>query len=184
VPNGPSNFARIAHNLGLAAWFGGTLFGQVALNPTVGSIRDPRERGRVVNEGWGRFNAVNAVAILASVVSWRLAGLKADADLRAPGASRLKNLLLGGAAVTSVISAVLGARTTSEAPPDAPAGGTPMASGTEPAPETPQGAARALRLIGPAGASSISLLALVIALSAVIETSVIKPRGILSRLFD
>jgi hypothetical protein len=39
-----SNAAGIAHNLGLAAWFGGTLFGQVALNPTVSSISDRRER--------------------------------------------------------------------------------------------------------------------------------------------
>ena len=49
-----SNAAGIAHNLGLAAWFGGTLFGQVALNPTVSSISDRRER--VLNESWGRFN--------------------------------------------------------------------------------------------------------------------------------
>src|SRR5215207_7375678 len=62
-----SNAAEIAHNLGLAAWFGGTLFGQVALNPTVSSISDRRERGRVLNESWGRFNAANAPALLA----WR-----------------------------------------------------------------------------------------------------------------
>jgi len=181
---GPRNVAKIAHNLGLATWFGGTLFGLMALNPTVRSIRDPRKRGRVVNESWGRFNLANTVAILASVLSWRLGGLKADADLRAPGASRLKDLLLGGAAISSIASAALGARTAADAPPDAPSGGTPMASGTEPAPETPAGAARAQRLIGPVGASSVALLATVIALSAVIESSTAKPRGFLSRLLD
>jgi hypothetical protein len=41
-----SNAAGIAHYLGLAAWFGGTLFGQVVLNPTASSISDRRERGR------------------------------------------------------------------------------------------------------------------------------------------
>jgi hypothetical protein len=182
MPDGPSNLARIAHDLGLATWFGGTLFGQVALNPTVRSIRDPRERGRVVNESWGRFNALNAGAILASVASWRLGGLKPDAELRAPGASRLKNLLLGAAAVFGIASGVLGARLATDAPPDAPAGGTPMESGTEPAPDTPQGAARSQRLIGLSGISSLLLLAAVIALSAIIESSAPKPRGVLSRL--
>jgi hypothetical protein len=36
--NEPSKFGKAAHNLGMSAWFGGTLFGQVALNPTVSSI--------------------------------------------------------------------------------------------------------------------------------------------------
>ena len=45
-----SNKAKIAHNLGLATWFDGALFGQVALNPTIGRISDKNERGRVLNE--------------------------------------------------------------------------------------------------------------------------------------
>lgn len=184
MTGGPGNFAKIAHNLGLATWLGGTLFGQVALNPSVSSIEDRRERGRVVNESWGRFNAVNAAAILASVAAWRFGGLKADAELRASVLARAKNLLLGGAAITSIASGILGARTAADAPPDAPAGATPVESGTEPAPETPAGAARAQRLIGPAGASSISLLAIAIALSAIIENRPVKPLGLLSRLLD
>ncbi len=34
----PSKVGKAAHDLGMAAWFGGTLFGQVSLNPTVSSI--------------------------------------------------------------------------------------------------------------------------------------------------
>ena len=33
----PSKVGKVAHNLGMSAWFGGTLFGQVSLNPTVSS---------------------------------------------------------------------------------------------------------------------------------------------------
>lgn len=180
MSSGPSDAARIAHNLGLATWFGGTLSGQVALNPTVGSIREPRERGRVVNESWGRFNAANTAAILAALASWRPGGLKADADLREPGASRAKNLLLllGEAALTSIASAVLGARTADGAPSDAPSGGTPIEPGIQPTPETPASAARAQRLIGSAGASSISMLAGAIAPSAAIGTPAVKPRSL------
>ncbi len=174
-----SNIAKIAHNLGLATWFGGTVFGQVALNPTVSRISDKSERGRVLNESWGRFNAVNFVALVAAVLSWRAGGLKADAELRAPGLARLKNLSLGGAAVAAIASGVMGARVAKQASE----GETPVESGTQPAPETPEEAATSQRTIALAGTSSIALLALVIGISAVIETNAPKPRGVLSQLF-
>ena len=41
-----SRAGKVAHDLGLSTWFGGTLFGQVSLNPAVSSISDQRERGR------------------------------------------------------------------------------------------------------------------------------------------
>ena len=104
----PSNTARIAHNLGLATWFGGALFGQIALNPTISRISDRRERGRVLNESWGRFNAVVFATIAVTVLTWRLEGLKGDAELRAPALARVKNLLLGGAVINGVASGVMG----------------------------------------------------------------------------
>src|ERR671939_363206 len=39
---------RAAHDLGLATWFGGSMFGKLAHNPSVKAISDPRERGKVV----------------------------------------------------------------------------------------------------------------------------------------
>jgi hypothetical protein len=173
-----SNIVKIAHNLGLATWFGGTLFGQVALNPTVGRISDKNERGRVLNEAWGRFNAVNTPALAATLLSWRLGGLRDDAELRAPGLARLKNLMLGGAAIAGIASGLLGARIAKQSPE----GDTPVEAGTEPAPETPEEAAQSQRLIALTGTSSLALLVGAIAASAVIENSAIKPRGVLSRL--
>ncbi len=174
----PSNKVSIAHNLGLATWFGGALFGQIALNPTISRISDKNERGRVLNEAWGRFNAVNFVAIAAVVLAWRLGGLKANAELRAPGLARVKNLMLGGAAVNGIASGILGARIAKQSSE----GDTPVESGTQPAPETPQEAASSQRMIALTGTSALALLAGVIAVSAVIETSAVKPRGLLSRL--
>ncbi|CAA9248465.1 MAG: hypothetical protein AVDCRST_MAG93-1639 [uncultured Chloroflexia bacterium] len=173
-----SNTAKIAHNLGLAAWFGGALFGQVALNPTVERISDKNERGRVLNEAWGRFNAVNFASTAATLLAWRLGGLKPDAELRAPGLMRLKNLMLGGAAVSGIASGILGARIAKQSSE----GDTPVESGTQPAPETPQEAASSQRLISLTGTSNLALLVGVIAVSAVIENSAPKPRGVLSRL--
>ena len=86
------------------------LFGQVALNPTIERISDKNERGRVLNEAWGRFNVVNFASMAAALLTWRLGGLKDDAELRAPALMLLKNLLLGGAAVSGIASGILGAR--------------------------------------------------------------------------
>ena len=176
--NESSKVGKVAHNLGMSAWFGGTLFGQVALNPTVSSISDRSERGRVLNEAWGRFNAANVAAIAATLLTWRLGSLKDDAELRAPALTRLKNLLLGGAAVTGIASSILGARIAKQSSE----GDTPVESGTQPAPETPEEAASSQRLISLSGPSNLALLAGVLAVSAVIENSAVKPRGLLSRL--
>jgi hypothetical protein len=173
-----SNKAKIAHNIGLATWFGGALFGQIALNPTIERISDKNERGRVLNEAWGRFNAANFPAIAATLLTWRLGNLKDDAELKAPALTRLKNLLLGGAAVTGIASGILGARIAKQASE----GDTPVESGTQPAPETPEEAASSQRLISLTGPSNLALLVGVLAVSAVIENSAVKPRGLLSRL--
>ena len=173
-----SKIGKVAHNLGISAWFGGTLFGQVSLNPTVSSISDTSERGRVLNEAWARFQAVNLPAVLSTLLGWRLGGVWGDAELRAPGLTRAKDLLLGGAAFNTIASAVLGATVASRAPK----GFTPVRSGNTPAPETPPGAARALRLLRFFSNGSVGLLAASVIVSGLIEAADPKPRGILSRL--
>ncbi|MGN6332295.1 MAG: hypothetical protein ACTHOD_11690 [Motilibacteraceae bacterium] len=55
--------ARTLHDAGLAAWFGGSLMGAVGLNAAAGAVDDPRQAGRVANEGWDRWTPVNALAI-------------------------------------------------------------------------------------------------------------------------
>ena len=176
----PSNTAKITHNLGLATWFGGSLFGQIALNPTVDSISDKTERGRVVNEGWARFNAVNLPAIAATLISWRLGGLRDDAELRAPGLTRLKDVLLGGAAFNGVMSGIMGARLASQAAK----GQVPIKSGLKPSRSTPPEAASSQRWITLFGTGATTLSALVIAVSGIIETEKPKPRGIISKIFS
>ena len=178
--NEPSKFGKVAHNLGMSAWFGGTLFGQVALNPTVSSISDRSERGRVLNEAWARFQAVNLPAALSTVLGWRLGGIREDAELRAPGLTRAKDLLLGGAVVNTVASALLGATVASQSPK----GFTPVRSGNKPAPETPSDAASALRLLRFFSNGSVALLATSVIVSGLIEAAEPKPRGLLSRSLD
>jgi hypothetical protein len=56
-----NTLSRALHDLGLSAWFGGTLANAVALNAAAGAAG--KDTGRVANEGWNRWTPVNAVAI-------------------------------------------------------------------------------------------------------------------------
>jgi hypothetical protein len=58
-----STVAWVAHNLGLSAWFGGTLFGKLALNLSVKAVDSKEERGKVLNSARNRYNAVNAASL-------------------------------------------------------------------------------------------------------------------------
>ena len=176
----PSRVGKVAHDLGLSTWFGGTLFGQVSLNPAVSAISDEGERGRVLNEAWARFQAANIPAMLSALLGWRLGGVRDDSELRAPGLRRAKDVLLGGAAFNTVASAILGASTAAVSRE----GATPVRSGTKPSRQTPPEAALALRLLRFTGNGSLALLAATVVVSALIEASEPKPRGILSRLLS
>ena len=174
----PSRAGKVAHDLGLSTWFGGTLFGQVSLNPAVSSIDDQRERGRVLNEAWARFQAANLPAMLSTLLGWRLGGVRGDSEKRAPGLTRTKDILLGGAAFNTVASALLGASTAASSR----GGATPVRSGTKPSRQTPPEAALTLRLLRFTGNGSLALLAATVVVSALIGAAEPKPRGLLSRL--
>jgi hypothetical protein len=172
---------RSLHKIGLGINLGGTLFGLVALNPSVASIVDRSERGRVLNEAWTRFQTVGTLAMGLTVAMWRLGGLKeAEGDLDASLAG-LKNILLGGALLTSVAAAIAGRRIARQAPE----GATPVESGAEPAPETPEEAARSQRLSAFLGAATVALVAGVLGLSSALEVRAAeRSKGtLLTRLF-
>src|SRR3569623_2122378 len=61
---------RAAHDLGLATWFGGTLFGKFALNPSVEAISERRERGKVLTAAWNSYNVLTAAGLGAAAAGW------------------------------------------------------------------------------------------------------------------
>jgi hypothetical protein len=63
-----NTISRSLHDLGLAAWFGGTLANAVALNTAASEAADSAGTGRVTNAGWDRWTPVNAAAIGAYLV--------------------------------------------------------------------------------------------------------------------
>lgn len=126
---------RSLHDLGLAAWFGGSLMGAVGLNAAAGAASDPRERSEVANAGWDRWTPVNAAAIGAHVLG--AAGLLLADRKRLAAQSGVPTMSL---AKTTLTAAALGVTAWSrvEGKKVSEARRTPVAAGTEPLPETPE----------------------------------------------
>ncbi|GAA5038050.1 hypothetical protein [Actinopolymorpha pittospori] len=59
---------RELHDLGLAAWFGGSVMGAVGLNPAAEEQGTEVEKARVASSGWAKWTPVNAAAIAVHLV--------------------------------------------------------------------------------------------------------------------
>ena len=133
---------RSLHDLGLAAWFGGSLAGAVGINGAAADLTVPSQRLRAANAGWARWSPVNLAAIGAHLVGG--AGLLYANKGRVAGqkgvrASTVSKLVLTGAALGATAwSGALGARLQRYE-------GAPVQGGTEPAAATPPEAASAQR---------------------------------------
>ncbi|MEP6760241.1 MAG: hypothetical protein ABJA93_02620 [Sporichthyaceae bacterium] len=132
--------SRTLHDVGLAAWFGGSLMGAVGLNAAAGAVDDPAQRGRVVNEGWDRWTPLNAGAIGAHLLGGtailvanrkRVAGQQGVAGMTA-----LKTVLTGAALGVTAYSRILGRKVGSRKD-------MPVAAGTAPMAQTPDDVAKA-----------------------------------------
>ncbi|HZH20179.1 MAG TPA: hypothetical protein VEZ18_08275 [Geodermatophilus sp.] len=124
-----NTLSRSLHDVGLAAWFGGTLANAVALNPAAGEAGSASDAGRVANAGWDRWTPVNAAAIgahLVGSVGQLLANRRRLAEQQGVAAmSTLKTALTVAALGVTAYSRALG-KVVSDA------GGTPSRSGTKP----------------------------------------------------
>jgi hypothetical protein len=134
--------ARTLHDLGLAAWFGGSLMGAAGLNGAASVVDDPAQRLRVANTGWARWTPLNLAGIAAHLAGGavltganksRLAGQQGVA-----AASTVKTALTAAALATTAYARVLGKRLER-------AGDVPVEGGTTPNPTTPEDGARAQR---------------------------------------
>ena len=134
--------ARSLHDLGLAAWFGGSLMGAVGLNGAAAVVDRPEQRLRVANAGWARWTPVNLAGIAAHVAGGsmllvankgRLAGQRGVAT-----ATIAKTALTGLALAATGYSRVLGAKLQR-------VGDAPVEGGTTPTGGTPEEVAKVQR---------------------------------------
>lgn len=159
------SITRAVHDVGTALWWGGTLMGALAMNPAVEVLDDPEERGKMVDEGWARFQPYAAAGLTASIITHimmrRNPPVKPSQTYKTT--ARVKDALLGAAVVSSIASLALGEYTT-HYEPDA---FTPMESATTPDNETPEEVAQAQ------GGLSISSWAQILSGLGLIVTSAI-----------
>jgi CBS domain-containing protein len=139
---GDNTVARSLHDLGLAAWFGGSLMGAVGLNGAAGAVDPADQRLRVANAGWARWTPVNLAGIAAHLAGGsmllvankgRLAGQRGVAT-----ATIAKTALTGLALAATGYSRALGAKLQQ-------VGDTPVEGGTTPTSGTPEEVAKAQR---------------------------------------
>ena len=133
---------RSLHDIGLGAWFGGSLAGAVGINGAAADVAEPKERLQVANAGWNRWTPVNLGAIAAHLVGGAgllYANKGRVASQKGVGTSTVAKLVLTGAALgASAWSRALGAKLDQY-------DGVPVQGGTDPAPETPAEVASAQR---------------------------------------
>ncbi|HLL62615.1 MAG TPA: hypothetical protein VK401_06175 [Propionibacteriaceae bacterium] len=134
--------SRALHDVGLAAWFGGTLANAVSLNRAAGATDRYSDAGRVTNVGWDLWAPVNAAAIGAHLVGavGQLIGNKSRVASQKGvlGMSVVKTALTGAALGVTAYSRVLGKKIAQQQD-------VPIASGTEPTETTPPDVAKALQ---------------------------------------
>lgn len=154
---------RSAHDLGLAAWFGGSLAGVTSINGTA-SDAPVRERTRYAANGWARWAPISAAAIgihaigglgLINANRGRLRG-----QAGAGSNTAIKAALTVAAAGTTAWSGLLGARLAAQ-------GQVPAQGATEPSAETPAAAASAQRQLKILQWATPVLTAVLIVLGAV-----------------
>ncbi len=164
--------ARIAHDLGLAACFGGTLFGKVVFNSSLPVVGSKTERGRLGAAFWNSANPVNAAAFGVAAATWlpgRLGPSYGEADGGTRGLLLAKDALMG-AAGTAGLAAVLAQISLNRR---APEGAVPLESGGVPAPEAGETTALIQRAVGALGGVNVALFAGLVAVTAALS----KPQG-------
>jgi hypothetical protein len=134
--------SRSLHDLGLAAWFGGSLMGAVGLNGAAAEVEEPKQRLRVANAGWNRWTPVNLAGIAAHVAGGAvLLGANKGRVASQQGVARatvVKTALTGAALAATAWSRALGAKLNE-------AGEVPVEGGTDPSIDTPEDVAKAQR---------------------------------------
>lgn len=132
--------AHALHDLGLAAWFGGSLMGAIGVNGAANDVDDPRQRARVANAGWGRWTPFNLAAIGAHLVGGAILAKENKGRVVAQKGvlanTVVKTGLTGGALAATAYARFLGQKMMN-------AGDVPVGGATDPLASTPAEVAKA-----------------------------------------
>jgi hypothetical protein len=163
-----ANVTRAAHDVGLAAWLGGSMFGKFAHNPSLKVISNKSERGKAANAAWNGYNVVNALGLGAATVGWAAARFTEARPDRMTGAENLLSFTKDGLTLAAVGSGIANGIQAGRLAKQAPEGAVPVETGTKPAPETPPAAAKIQRSLETLGTVNIGIGVALVATNAVL----------------
>jgi len=135
-----NTLVRSLHDVGAAAWFGGSLMGALGVNGAAAQVRDPTDRARVAAAGWAKWAPMNTLAIgvhllgAAGVLLAQRDRIQHQPGVRAKATAKI--VLTAAAVATTAYSGVLGATV-------AHGDGQPAEGATEPTIGTPPDVAAA-----------------------------------------
>ena len=160
--------ALAAHELGLAATFGGIVFGQSGLGKAVKVLPNENDRSKVLEESWRTFAIPKAIGVVTAGATWLIgrslfSGKYMSKDLR-----RLviaKDVALGVTVLTGLGAQIVGRQLSKEQP-------FPMKAEGQPSSQTPAKAASLERTV-----SAMGFVQMVAAGTALVLTSALNLRG-------
>ncbi|HZH04937.1 MAG TPA: hypothetical protein VEY30_14220 [Myxococcaceae bacterium] len=146
-----SSTAQVLHNLGLAAGFGGQLYGQLALHPAIKEVSSEAERGKVLNAAWYNYRPVNLATLGVTALTWvagrsMLSGREVSKETRKLTVA--KDVLMGITVASSIFNSIAGGILARQREN----GAVPVYSGNEPSASTPEKAAKLQKALGIVGA--------------------------------
>ncbi|KQX08201.1 MULTISPECIES: hypothetical protein [unclassified Leifsonia] len=109
-----NTLVRSLHDLGLAAWFGGSLMGAVGLNGAAAKAEPANQKLVISSVGWGRWAPVQLAALAAhgvggvGLIVGNKARIAADSGTKANTVVKL--ILTGVAGGATLYSAILGGK--------------------------------------------------------------------------
>lgn len=133
-----ASLARTLHDVGLAAWFGGSLMGAVGVNGASQEVADPRERIRIADAGWARWAPFGALAIGAHLAG-SVGAMRSDGR-RGGGTRSVATAALTLGALAATVSARLLAQRVMDAEAGEAARDSAASQGVEVAPATTRAA--------------------------------------------
>jgi hypothetical protein len=139
--------ALAAHELGLAATFGGILFGETGLGKSVKVLPNQTDRSRVIEQAWKTYSVPSTIGLVTAAATWFIGRTAFSGRFMGRKMRRLilaKDLALGVTLASGLAAQVVGRKLSNEQPFPVETNGRP----SEGAPEQVVRLSRLARVLG------------------------------------
>ena len=160
--------ALAAHELGLAATFGGILFGQAGLGRSVGVLPNENDRSRILDAAWKTYSVPKTVGLISTAATWLIGRSIFSGRVFGRRMRRLvvaKDIALGVTLASGLAAQYVGQQLSNQQP-------FPLGAEGKPTEGTPARAAQLERTV-----SVLGIVQLIAAGTALALTSALNLRG-------